>query len=367
MVSGHSQADESLLTGESLPVDKEPGDAGDRRIDQRRRPVAGRGHGGRRRDRAGAHHRAGANRPRPRNRGCSAWSIESARSSCRRSSRSLSLTLAGWCAGRRRNRDRGDQCRVRPGDRLPLRARPGDADGADDRARAWRPGSGILIKDAEALEQARNHRHGGVRQDRDADSRSSAIAGESEILPESGFGPEPWGAVGWLVAGAQQGSEHPLGSRHRAARAAAEGLDLPAVSAVFEALAGPRPASAEVDGRALLAIGNRRLMIGAGRGDGGAWRLGPKGSEDVAVRRSSGLRCQAGTRSPKTCPVAGGPWRSATRSETAVPRRRWRACIGRRYAHGHRLRRQPASRRSGGRPASAIDRGSCRGLACRQG
>ena len=57
---GESEVDESMVTGESLPVHKTPGDAGHRRDDQHQRHAAGPGHQGRRGHRAGADRRAGA-------------------------------------------------------------------------------------------------------------------------------------------------------------------------------------------------------------------------------------------------------------------------------------------------------------------
>jgi Cu+-exporting ATPase len=52
MLEGRSHLDESLLTGESLPVAREPGDRGDRRRHQRRGPAGGAHHRGGRRDAA---------------------------------------------------------------------------------------------------------------------------------------------------------------------------------------------------------------------------------------------------------------------------------------------------------------------------
>jgi Cu+-exporting ATPase len=54
-----SEVDESLITGESLPVAKQPGDARHRRRGQRRRPAARAHHRGGRRVHAGAHRAAG--------------------------------------------------------------------------------------------------------------------------------------------------------------------------------------------------------------------------------------------------------------------------------------------------------------------
>ncbi|HTH17401.1 MAG TPA: heavy metal translocating P-type ATPase, partial [Magnetospirillum sp.] len=102
---------------------------------------------------------------------------------------------------------------------------------------------GILIKDAEALERA--HGAGVVVLDKTGtltEGRPAVVAqrGDPELLR--------------LVASAQQGSEHPLA---RAVLAAAEGLALSPV-AEFRSLPG-RGLSAMVDNRLLL-VGSTRLM-----------------------------------------------------------------------------------------------------------
>ena len=56
---GESDVNEAMITGESKPVGKEPGDAGHRRDDQRRRQPARAGDRHRRRDRPGRHHAPG--------------------------------------------------------------------------------------------------------------------------------------------------------------------------------------------------------------------------------------------------------------------------------------------------------------------
>ena len=103
---------------------------------------------------------------------------------------------------------------------------------------------GILIKDAEALERA--HAADMVIFDKtgtltEGQPAVVAQAGIPDLLP--------------LVAAAQQGSEHPLA---RAVLRAAEGMALSPVSE-FRSLPG-RGLSATVDGRALL-VGSTRLMV----------------------------------------------------------------------------------------------------------
>jgi Cu+-exporting ATPase len=102
---------------------------------------------------------------------------------------------------------------------------------------------GILIKDAEALERAHDasvvvfDKTGTLTEGRPA---VVAQAGEASLL--------------YLVASAQQGSEHPLA---RAVLTAAEGVTLSPVAG-FRSLPG-RGLSAKVDGRSLL-VGSPRLM-----------------------------------------------------------------------------------------------------------
>ncbi|CAA7615189.1 heavy metal translocating P-type ATPase [Magnetospirillum sp. UT-4] len=108
---------------------------------------------------------------------------------------------------------------------------------------------GILIKDAEALERA--HRVGVVVFDKtgtltEGRPAVTALAGDGDLLR--------------LVASAQQGSEHPL-ARAVLAEAAARGVT-PAPVADFTASPG-RGLAATVEGRRLL-IGSPRLMAESG-------------------------------------------------------------------------------------------------------
>ena len=119
---------------------------------------------------------------------------------------------------------------------------------------------GILIKDAEALEHARAidtvvfDKTGTLTLGR-PQLREILVA--PLVAPEAGVD-QP--ALLTLVASAQQGSEHPL-ARAVLRRAEEDGLALMALGA-FEALPG-RGLKAEVGGRALV-IGNRRLMAELG-------------------------------------------------------------------------------------------------------
>jgi len=112
---------------------------------------------------------------------------------------------------------------------------------------------GILIKDAEALERAHQvkaiafDKTGTLTEGRPALAAVCALDGDRTALLR-------------LVASAQQGSEHPLG-RASVAAAAREGLGLDPVDA-YRALPG-RGLTATVAGRALV-IGSRRLIEESG-------------------------------------------------------------------------------------------------------
>ena len=112
--------------------------------------------------------------------------------------------------------------------------------------------AGILIRDPEALELA--HRLDTVVLDKTGTLTEGKPA-VTALVPADGVGDDE---LLRLAAAAQQGSEHPLA---HAVLARAEGLELPRVAA-FTAHVG-RGLTADVDGRR-LAIGNRRLMAEQG-------------------------------------------------------------------------------------------------------
>jgi Cu+-exporting ATPase len=109
---------------------------------------------------------------------------------------------------------------------------------------------GVLIKDAEALERAR---------ELDTvvfDKTGTLTEGQPELVHLAGTGGVDRATLLRLAAGAQQGSEHPLARALRRA-ASEDGLDLPAVRD-FQGLAGRGLEAAVGDTRVLL--GSRRLM-----------------------------------------------------------------------------------------------------------
>ncbi len=139
IVEGASSANESMLTGESLPVSKAAGDKVFAATHQRRRLAALSRHGCRQPYPAGRHHSSGR-----RSAGLEGAGAAPGRSGCRdfraggRRHRAADLhRLVG--AGRRLYPGAGE-CRRGAGDRLPLRAGTGDADGDHGRYRAGRQG-----------------------------------------------------------------------------------------------------------------------------------------------------------------------------------------------------------------------------------
>ena len=129
VLSGHSSVDESMLTGEPIPVEKTADDAVTGGTLERVRLLRDARRAGRRRHPAGAHHRSGrARATQPRadpGAGGSGRTVAGAGGRRRRRGRRRGLAAAGTPAGAVLRRDRGGQC---PHYRLPVRARSGDAD-----------------------------------------------------------------------------------------------------------------------------------------------------------------------------------------------------------------------------------------------
>ena len=174
VTDGASAVDESMVTGESLPVEKARGRRGRRRHPQHRRPAGRRGHPHR------ARHPA---RPDPAVGGGRAGGQGAGPAAGRPDLRCVRPGGAGdrgrhvrrLAADRQRRRRRDDRRRQRAGDRLPVRARPGHAHRTARRHRSRRSarhrdprrrGAGVLAGD----------HHGGARQDRHPDDRGDAGA-----------------------------------------------------------------------------------------------------------------------------------------------------------------------------------------------
>ena len=170
VVEGRSAVDESMVTGEPMPVEKRRGDASIGAT------VNGTGTLVMRAERVGARHAARADRADGR-RGAAqprahpaAGRRGVARGSCRRSSPIAIVTFVVWAlvGPGAAARLRAGQRRGGADHRVPVRARPGDADVDHGRRSARAPSAGVLFRNAEAIEVLRQGRHAGRRQDRNA-------------------------------------------------------------------------------------------------------------------------------------------------------------------------------------------------------
>ena len=248
---GTSAIDASLLTGEPVPVEVGPGDA-----------VTGAtvNAGGRlvvRATRVGADTelaqiaRLVAGRPDAARRRCSGSPTGSRPCSCRSSSSSPSATLGFWL-GTGEDADRRVHRRRRRADhRLPVRARPGHADGADGRHRPRRPAR-HLIKGPEVLESTRRvdtivlDKTGTVTTGRDGARRRRAAPTASTATRCCGS-----------PASLEDASEHPI------ARAIADGARAAGLDARRPSRASPTRqglgVTGVVDGHAVVA-GRERFL-----------------------------------------------------------------------------------------------------------
>jgi Cu+-exporting ATPase len=153
---GRASADEAMLTGESLPVAKAPA------IKVFAATVNGEGVLRCRATGVGSRHAAGRHR-------ALVEQAQGGKPAVQRLADRIAaifvpvvvaialVTFRRLVVVRRRAGTGAGQCRRRAGDRLPLRAGAGDADGGDGGHRAGRR-AGILVKNAEALELARRSR-----------------------------------------------------------------------------------------------------------------------------------------------------------------------------------------------------------------
>ena len=277
----------SMVTGESMPVEKEPGGEGDRRHAQRPGQLRHARREGRR-----------ATRCWPAS--CR-WSAEAQRS--RAPIQRLADQVSGWfvpavvgvaVAGLRRLGDLGPEprARLRPDrgglgadHRLPLRPGPGDAD-VDHGRRRPRRARGRADQERRGARAAREGRHAGGRQDRHADrgqarrSRRRAACGgpdRDELLR--------------LAAGLERGERAPAGGGDRDGGRATRGLDA-AGRADFASVTGKGVRGRSTARR--VALGNRALLDE--RGDRRSTAPGGRGRR-AAPRRGHG-RCFVARRRP---------------------------------------------------------------------
>ena len=345
VIEGRSSLDESMVTGESMPVTKERRRQGDRRHAQPDRQLRHARREGRPRHHAGAHRadgRRGAALPRA---DPAAGRPGRRAGSCRWSSRSRSPPSSpGRSAGRSRGFAFGaGRGRLRADHRLPLRARPGDADVDHGRRRARRAGR-RADQERRGAGAHGEGRHPGGRQDRHAD-RGQAEAGTA-IVPAPGFDEAE---LLRLAASARAGERASAGAGHRRRGRASAGSRWPTSRTSTRPTGkgvvghGRGPARSRSATPRFLRRARRRHRGARGRGRAPARR---RRDRDLRRRRRPG----------------GGDLRHRRSGQGRRRRRRSRRCAARRHARRHADRRQPHDGR-GRRPAARHRRGRGRGAA----
>ena len=251
---------------------------------------------------------------------------------------------------------RPDRVHRRRDRRLPVRDGARDADG-DHRRDGARRGGGDPVPGRRRPRAGASRRHRGLRQDRDADRRPAAVA-------------EPLAAVGLssaaevldLAASVEAGSEHPLGAAI-VALARRDELGFRPVTG-FVAHAG-HGVEGDVDGRRVV-VGSERLLARAGRRERrtrsppaalAAGGRTPRLDRDRRGRppASSGSATRSGPRPPPPSPSWAGRDRRLARDRGPRRHRRRGRSRGRDRARSD-PRRGPAGRQGGDRRASSRPR-----------
>ena len=247
VVDGAAELDESMITGESRPVPKGPGDRVVAGHGGHRLGPAGPGRGGRGADRPGRDPPAGRAGP----------DLALPRPGPGRPGRRHAVLLrrGGWphhdggLAGPGRARPGDRAHRDRAGDRLPARPRAGYSPGDRHRDRAGgpqrHPGQGPPGPGADA-----DRGHGAVRQDRHPDQGEPTVSGVAAVDGDTD-------RLLRLAAAVEADSEHPLARAIVAAARTQTAGELP-VAGDFRSMTG-RGVQATVDGAA-VAVGGPALL-----------------------------------------------------------------------------------------------------------
>ena len=341
---GESEVDESMVTGESLPVPQAARRAGDRRVDQHHRHPAGAGHQGRRRHRPGPDRRAGAG----------GAELQGPRAAAGRPGR----VLAG---ARRPGRRRPDLRRLDAGRRRACRPRccsrsPSSSSPAPTRSGLATPTAimvgtglgaqrGVLFKNATALETA-------ARIDTVVmDKTGTLTKGEPEVTDVIADGIDEREL---LAAGRPRSSGSPSTrwpSRRRPARRRTRGR--PVAADGFRERPRARRRSPRWTGRRVV-VGNRELMADENVD------LGPLAArrDELAATGRTAVFVAVDGRAAGLIAMADAPRETAAAAVAALHD------VGRRGRHAHRRQRghRPADRRPAGHR-----RGHRRGAARRQG